>query len=201
MSDRYPFATGPLTTGAARLVLASGSPRRRELLGLLGIEFDVVPADADETPRAHEDADAMVRRLAASKAIAVSTVTPGALVIGSDTAVEIDGDILGKPTDAEDAAQMLRRLSGRTHRVHTAVAISRDTAIVAADGTISSVTFVEMSDAAIEWYVATGEPLDKAGGYGLQGIGATFVSTLDGSVTGVLGLPLDLVVDLLTRAG
>lgn len=179
-----------------RLVLASASPRRRELLGLLGIDFDVVPADIDETPLTDEPVDAMVQRLAAAKALAVDP-GDGAIVIGSDTAVEIDGEILGKPSGTADAARMLRRLSGREHRVHTAVAVAAGGAVVGADETISAVTFVDMSDAAIEWYVATGEPLDKAGAYGLQGIAGAFVSSVTGSVTGVLGLPLDVVIRLL----
>ncbi len=186
----------PLGSRPSRLVLASASPRRRELLGLLGVPFEVVPADLDETPLRDEDVDAMVRRLAAAKALAVDAGND-TIVIGADTAVEIDGEILGKPTGTDHAARMLRRLSGRTHRVHTAVAAQRRGSVVGHGATASEVTFVAMSDAAIEWYVATGEPLDKAGSYGLQGIGGVFVESVTGSVTGVLGLPIDVVVRLL----
>ena len=176
------------------LVLASGSPRRRELFAQLGVAFDVVTPDVDETPLVGEGVDAMVRRLAAAKASAVAFAN--AIVIGSDTAVEIDGEILGKPADPAEAVRMLRRLAGRTHRVHTAVAVSHGREVVSGE-TVSEVTFVEMTDDEIEWYAATGEPLDKAGSYGLQGIGGLFVESVTGSVTGVLGLPLDVVVRLL----
>jgi septum formation protein len=175
-------------------VLASGSPRRRELFAQLGVAFDVVTPDVDETPLVGEGVDAMVRRLAAAKVSAVAFAN--AIVIGSDTAVEIDGEILGKPADPTDAVSMLRRLAGRTHRVHTAVAVSHGREVVTGE-TVSEVTFVEMTDAEIEWYADTGEPLDKAGSYGLQGIGGLFVESVTGSVTGVLGLPLDVVVRLL----
>jgi septum formation protein len=140
----------------------------------------------------------MVRRLAVAKALAVEAAD--AIVIGSDTAVELDGEILGKPADLADAMRMLRRLSGRLHRVHTAVAV-RQGRHVAVDETVSEVTFVQMTDDEISWYVGTGEPLDKAGAYGLQGIGGAFVESVRGSVTGVLGLPLDVVVRLLADLG
>lgn len=189
------IAPYPIDARAHRIVLASQSPRRRQLLAQLGFAFDVVPADVDETPLPGEDIDAMVRRLAAAKALAVRA-TEDMIVIGADTAVEIDGDTLGKPTDAGQAAGMLRRLSGRTHRVHTAVALARGGTIVRQDATVSAVTFAEMTDAAVDWYVATGEPLDKAGSYGMQGAGGAFVESVSGSVTGVLGLPLDVVLRL-----
>jgi septum formation protein len=165
-------------------------------MAMLGLGFDVVPADIDETPLPGETVDALVRRLAAGKAGAIDG-DRDAVVIGADTAVEIDGEILGKPADRSDAHEMLRRLSDRTHRVHTAVAVNRGGVVAGAGDTVSEVTFVAMSDAEIDWYVGTGEPLDKAGAYGLQGIGGTFVRGVAGSVTGVLGLPLDLVVRLL----
>ena len=193
MTPPYPF---PAALSGRRIVLASGSPRRRELLALLGIAFDVVPADIDETPLPGEGVDEMVRRLAAGKAVAVAA-GPDDVLIGSDTAVEVDGEILGKTADPADAARMLRRLSGRAHRVHTAVAVAVGRRITGEDETVSEVTFAAMSDAAVVWYVATGEPLDKAGAYGLQGIGGAFVESVTGSVTGVLGLPLDVVVRLL----
>lgn len=194
MPERFPL---PPAVARRRLVLASSSPRRRELMDRLGLRFDVEPADVDETPRSDESVDAMVQRLAAAKAVAVSVHDPEAVVIGSDTAVEMDGETFGKPGDAATARATLRRLSGRTHRVHTAVAVAVNGRVVGGDEIVSEVTFVELSVAEIDWYVATGEPLDKAGAYGMQGVGGVFVESVHGSVTGVLGLPMDVVKRLL----
>ena len=155
------------------------SPRRRELLGLLGVPFEVVPADVDETPLPDEDVDAMVRRLAAAKALAVDA-GDDTIVIGADTAVEIDGEILGKPTGTDHAAAC----SGGCRVARTASTLpspSPPGQRRRRGATASEVTFVAMSDAAIEWYVATGEPLDKAGAYGIQGIGGVFVETVRGA--------------------
>jgi nucleoside triphosphate pyrophosphatase len=171
------------------LVLASGSPRRRELLALLGRQFDVVVPDVDETPRPGEAATELVARLARTKALTGAAVHHDAVVIGADTSVEVDGAILGKPVDDVDARRMLRALSGRIHAVHTAVAVAADGGVVTAT-TTSDVTFAALSDADIAWYLATGEPFDKAGAYALQGAGGVFVTTVSGSVSGVLGLPL-----------
>lgn len=191
------FPLGPVLNGR-RIVLASGSPRRRELLGMLGIAFDIVPADVDEMPRPKEEPAGMVIRLAVAKVEAVATGQPhGTIVIGADTTVAIDGEIIGKPTDAADAGRMLRLLSGRTHHVHTAVAVGVAGGAVAHVNTCTDVTFVEMGDPEIDWYIATGEPMDKAGAYGLQGAGAIFVQSVTGSVSGVLGLPLDVATNLL----
>ncbi len=177
-----------------RLVLASGSPRRRELLGRLGLVFDVVPADIDETPRAGERPLELVRRLAEAKARAVT----GDPVLAADTIVEVDGEVLGKPTDADDARRMLRRLSGRSHRVHTGVAVrSGDRLGVAVETT--AVMFTPLAPGAIEWYLGTGEPFDKAGAYAVQGAGGIFVETIRGSVSNVVGLPLTLTARLLER--
>jgi septum formation protein len=175
-----------------RLVLASASPRRRELLGQLGVAFDVVAADIDETPRPGERPLALVRRLAATKARAVD----GDPVLAADTIVEVDGEILGKPVDADDARRMLRRLSARAHRVHTGVALrAGDRLEVQAVTTI--VTFVPLLPSAIDWYLATGEPFDKAGAYAIQGVGGVFVETVRGSVSNVVGLPLTTVARML----
>jgi septum formation protein len=179
-------------------VLASGSPRRRELLERLGLEFDVVPADIDESVRPGEGAIAYVERLAKEKAAAVGGDRE--VVIAADTTVEIDGEILGKPNDADDARRMLGRLSGRTHRVHTGVAVRHD----GATRTGSATTFVEMAplgQGTIEWYLATGEPFDKAGAYALQGTGAVLVHKVTGSVTNVVGLPLTLLLELARQQG
>jgi nucleoside triphosphate pyrophosphatase len=185
----------PALDGRA-LVLASGSPRRRELLTRLGLDFIVVTPDVDETPRLDEPAVALVARLAADKAAAVAARHPGAIVIGADTAVVVGGSTLGKPADIDDARRMLRALGGRSHDVHTGVAVAADGAVRTAS-TVSTVTFAALTADEIEWYVATGEPFDKAGGYALQGAGGAFVAGVEGSVSGVLGLPLDVTVDLL----
>lgn len=183
------------------MVLASGSPRRKELLTYLGLDFDVLVPDIDETPRPGESPRAYVDRLAVAKAHAVAErVAPGTVVLAADTTVDLGGDILGKPVDAADARAMLRRLSGRTHRVHTGVALCRDTTTVHEVST-SMVSFVPLTDASIEWYVATGEPLDKAGAYAVQGVGGVFVQTVRGSVSSIIGLPLHSVARLAAQVG
>jgi septum formation protein len=174
------------------LVLASGSPRRRELLAQLGVAFRVVAPDVDETPRPGEAPRDLVRRLATAKAAAVD----GDPVLAADTTVEIDGEILGKPTDDDDARRMLRRLSGRAHKVHTGVAV-RAGGRRGLDVVTTIVTFVPLQPAVVEWYVRTGEPLDKAGAYGIQGHGGIFVEHVRGSVSNVVGLPLTAVARLL----
>jgi septum formation protein len=178
------------------LVLASGSPRRRELLSQLGLTFATVAPDVDETPLPGERPIEMVRRLALAKAAAVE----GDPVLAADTTVEIDGEIFGKPVDADDARRMLRRLSGRAHKVHTGVAV-RAGSEVAVEVVTTIVTFVALQPAVIEWYVGTGEPLDKAGAYAIQGHGGIFVEHLRGSTSNVVGLPLTTVARLLERHG
>jgi septum formation protein len=177
-----------------RVVLASASPRRAELLRSVGLEFEVRPADIDESVAPGEDPIAYVRRLSVEKAAAVAR--PGDLVIAADTTVEVDGVILGKPTDAADARRMLSLLSARTHRVHTGVTVrsesSLDTIAVS-----TAVTFVTLDAATIDWYIGTGEPMDKAGGYALQGAGGALVERIDGSVSNVIGLPLSETLQLL----
>jgi septum formation protein len=179
------------------VVLASGSPRRHELLTQIGVDFTVRVPDIDETPRPDEGAVAYVRRLAVAKAAAVAAA-PGELVIAADTTVELGGQILGKPGDEREAAMMLRRLSARTHRVHTGVAMRRDDVEIAEVCT-TLVTFVDLDEPIIHWYVATGEPLDKAGAYAVQGAGGALVKIVRGSVSNVIGLPLHLVVALAAR--
>ena len=180
----------------AGLVLASASPRRRELLQRLGWQFEVRPADVDETPIAGEDPVAYVRRLAEAKAVAVFADTPDAVVLAADTVVDLDGALLGKPADTGSARSMLRRLSGRTHRVHTGVAVASSSRCrVGSDTTF--VTMAPLGTSVIEWYVGTGEPLDKAGAYAIQGAGAMFVERVRGSTSNVVGLPLAVVARLL----
>lgn len=179
-------------------MLASASPRRSELLSRLGIEFEVRIPDVDETHRPGERAQDYVRRLAAEKAATVDD--PLALVIAADTTVELDGRVLGKPADAAAAIAMLRALSGRTHHVHTGVAVCAG-GRVERDVASTSVTMSSISADLASWYVATGEPLDKAGAYAVQGIGSVLVEQVRGSVTNVIGLPLTLVVALAQRVG
>lgn len=188
------------------LVLASGSPRRHELLRGAGIEFTVVVADVDETPVPGESPTDYVTRLATDKAMAVvgrmgmGAATPGTVVLAADTTVDVDDEILAKPDDDADAARMLRLLSGRSHLVHTAVAAWRiggvERALVSTE-----VTFAELTDGDIAWYVATGEPVGKAGAYAIQGSGAGLVARVDGSVTNVVGLPMVETVAVLRACG
>jgi len=168
------------------LILASGSPRRRQLLELIGVSFAVLPADVDETPLAGEDPVAYASRAARDKALEVAASHPGRLVLGADTVVEVDQEILGKPASADDAASMLRRLSGRSHVVHTALALVTDsTAHEVVDS--ARVQFVDLTDEMIRWYVATGEPMDKAGAYAIQGLGGLLVAGVEGSPHTVIG--------------
>lgn len=178
------------------LVLASASPRRAELLGSLGLTFDVRAADIDETVRPGEDPSAYVERVARDKAAAVVTAEPGALVVAADTTVVLDGRILAKPTDVDDARLMLRSLAGRTHTVLTAVVAAHDGSTVARV-TTTEVTFAPISEAELNWYLATGEPFDKAGAYGIQGAGGLFVTRIEGSYHNVVGLPLDALAAVL----
>jgi septum formation protein len=183
-----------------RVVLASQSPRRRELLRLIGIAHDVVPAHLDESLLPGEEPVAHAERLARAKAAAVAARHPHAAVIGADTVVVLDGYILGKPADRAEAARTLRRLSGRTHTVHTAVAVARDGQVESGVESVE-VTFRPLSDAQIAAYVATGEPMDKAGAYGIQGYGAVIVERVHGDFFAVMGLALGRLVGLLERMG
>jgi septum formation protein len=182
-----------------QLTLASQSPRRRELLALLGIAPEVRPAHTDETVRPGETPESYARRVAADKAAAV----PGELVLGADTVVVLGHEILGKPRDAEDARRMLRALSGRVHRVLTAVCLRRAGAEpLVRDRLVSTeVVFAPLSAAEVDWYVGTGEPLDKAGAYAVQGAGGLFVREVRGSVSNVVGLPLHETAELLRAVG
>lgn len=185
------------------LYLASRSPRRRELLAQLGVVFEIVDVDVPELRRTDEAPRAYVERVARAKACAgfdaVAARGSNALVLGADTEVILDGRVFGKPRDAEDAAAMLRALAGRTHRVLSVVCcVTRASEDVLACE--SSVTFAKLGDGAIDRYVATGEPFGKAGGYAIQGRAAAFVARLEGSYSGVMGLPLYETACLLRAA-
>ena len=184
----------------ARVILASSSPRRRELLSLVGIPHEVMPADIDETYLAGEGPAAHAERLARGKASAVAARHPTAVTIGADTIVVVDGDVLGKPRDEWEARRMLGRLSGRQHSVYTAVAASRDGRTESGVEKVD-VTVRKLTDAEIAAYVATGEPMDKAGAYGIQGYGATIVERIEGDYFAVMGLALVRLVRLLARLG
>jgi septum formation protein len=187
-----------------RLILASASPRRAELLASAGYEFDVAPADVDETPVIAEPPETYALRIARDKAAAVSVQDPqkGNVVLAADTVVVVDGQILGKPRDLEDSRRMLRLLSGGTHEVHTAVVV-RTTAGERAELETTRVRFVPLEDADIEWYVASGEPEGKAGAYAIQGRAARFIDRIEGSWSNVVGLPVARVARMLkeTRLG
>jgi len=183
-----------------RLVLASQSPRRRELLAQLGVALEVRPADADESVLPGEPPHEYVLRVAREKARAVA----GPVVLAADTAVVLGREVLGKPRDAEDARRMLRALSATSHEVLTAVCVRRAQPALAVELDVvvtTRVRFARLGDAEIDWYVSTGEPLDKAGAYAIQGAGGAFVLGVEGSVSNVVGLPLAETAELLARAG
>jgi len=188
------------------LILASASPRRAELLSAAGIPFEVRPAHIDEALRAGEDARTYASRVAVDKARAIAGQANGRSVLAADTVVVIDGLVLGKPVDSDDAKRMLRLLSGRSHEVITAVALMstrRGQSDAAIDARIEStvVEFAPLDTAEIDWYVATGEPADKAGSYAVQGLASRFVTRIEGSYSNVVGLPMALVYAMCTQAG
>jgi septum formation protein len=183
-----------------RLILASQSPRRAELLERLGLSFEITPADIDESYLPHESPTAHAERLAREKAETISRREPGALVVGSDTIVVIDGEVLGKPRDPAAAVAMLTRLSGREHEVFTGVAVAAGERVESALEPVR-VRFRELDRAECEAYVATGEPMDKAGAYGIQGYGSSIVESIDGDFFAVMGLPVVRTLELLRRHG
>ncbi|HTK41389.1 MAG TPA: Maf family protein [Gemmatimonadales bacterium] len=178
------------------LILASGSPRRRQLLEMLGIEVAIQPPHIPEIREPHELPQPYVERLAREKAASVS----GDLVLAADTTVVVEGEVLEKPADPDDALRMLRRLQGRTHQVITAIALKTSGGTLTATD-ITAVTFRPADDAFLAAYVATGEPMDKAGAYGIQGYGAALVEGIQGDFFSVMGLPVRLVLQLLEQAG
>ena len=183
------------------LVLASASPRRAELLARTGLRYEVDAADVDERPLPGELAAEHVVRVATDKAHVVAARHPGSVVLAADTEVVLDGTALGKPADDRHASELLGRLAGRSHGVLSAVVIIAPDGVEHAELVRAEVTMHDADDELIAWYVGTGEPLDKAGAYGLQGIGALLVDRLDGDPTTVIGLPLRVTLDLLRLAG
>jgi septum formation protein len=185
------------------LVLASGSPRRRELLGYFGVPFSVHPSDVSEEVPGNPTPGELVEILAAKKALAVAHTRTSALVIGSDTVVALNGEILGKPVDEADAVRTLERMQGQAHQVYSGIAL-----VEVSEGHVTRrlinhrVTRVQMRNMTrgeIEWYIRTGEPMDKAGAYGLQGIGSIWVERVEGCYTNVIGMSLPLLQDMLKR--
>jgi septum formation protein len=183
-----------------RLILASASPRRKEILAALGFAFETRPAEVEERVGPGESAFDAAERLAREKAAVVAGAEPDALVVAADTLVVLDGEALGKPRDRAEAETMLRRLRGRRHQVVTGVAVASDGGCVSGRET-TTVVFAPMSDAEVRAYAATGEPDDKAGAYAVQGIGGLFVERVEGSPSNVVGLPVRLLARLLAEAG
>jgi septum formation protein len=193
---------------ALRLVLASASPRRAELLRAAGFAFDIDPVDVDESRQAGEPPAAYVERVARLKAAAGATRHPSRVVVAADTVVVLGNELLGKPRDEADARHMLRRLSGRSHEVLTAIAVASDADRLRTEGASgrqgplthlerTTVWFRALSDQEIDWQVRSGEPMDKAGAYAIQGLAARFIPRIDGSYSNVVGLPLAALAELL----
>jgi septum formation protein len=190
------------------LILASASPRRQDLLRSAGISFSVQPADIDESPLASEGSRDYARRLAREKARAVARLHPQSFVLGADTIVVVGEKILGKPKDAEDAARMLRALSGRTHEVITGVSLVRPASSAEphpqqprTEIQSTLVAMSALSEDEIRHYIATGEPMDKAGAYAIQGIASRWIPRIEGDYSNVVGLPVELVYRMLSEAG
>jgi septum formation protein len=182
------------------MILASSSPRRRQWLEALHIPFEWQAPDIDETPLVDEPPDFMVQRLAETKAEVIARKNPGRWVLAADTTVAIDEHVLNKPADVEDAVRMVMLLQGRTHQVHTGLCLQQDQDQHSLVDT-AQVKFRPLTEAQARWYVATGEPMDKAGGYGIQGIGALFVEDVQGSFATVMGLPVERLSGLLDQLG
>jgi septum formation protein len=184
---------------STKVILASASPRRRQLLAAAGISFEVIESSVAEQHREGEPARDYALRMARDKAGAVSAQFPDAIVIAADTIVVCEDQILEKPGSADDARRMLKMLSGRTHTVVTAFALARGGNVLESSPVESRVTFRRLAEAEIDDYIATGEPFDKAGGYGIQGVGGGFISHVEGSRDNVMGLPTDRVAAALAR--
>jgi septum formation protein len=186
---------------APRLILASTSPRRRALLAAAGVEFELAESGVEEQRLGNEPTTEFALRMAAEKALAVSRLAREALVLGADTVVECGGEILGKPRDHADAHRMLRALSSRFHTVVTAFALARNARVVESHAVVSRVRFRELGDHEIDAYIRTGEPMDKAGAYGIQAEGAGLVVEVEGERDNVMGLPVGEVLAALGRHG
>ena len=202
-NNLWPPETAPIIISVFRLILASNSPRRRELLRNAGFQFDVRPSGIEENRLPGESPEDFARRLARDKARDVARKSaPGSLVLGADTVVAINGEILEKPVDAADAARMLRMLSGQTHRVITGVCLVRvPEAVLAWTHETTLVTFRNLTEEEIGSYIESGEPFDKAGGYGIQGLASRFVPRIEGCYFNVVGLPIPLVYEILRSIG
>jgi len=191
-----------VVTTSGRFILASASARRIELLSLLGLRFEIMPSNVDEKFMKGEAPRDHVLRLSEEKAKMASALHPEAWVMGADTIVIINGDVLGKPRTPDEAKEMLGRLSGQIHKVFTGFTVARKSAdILIRDAVESSVRFREIPEDEMAWYIRSQEPYDKAGGYAVQGMGAFFIKEIYGSYTNVMGLPLCEVVDVLKRIG
>jgi septum formation protein len=181
-----------------RLILASASPRRAEILRAIGWPFEALAANIDESRHPGEDPPTYVRRVARLKAETVASLSPAATVVGADTVVVVDSEILGKPRNEEDAQRMLRQLQGRGHEVLTGVAVFNGKGgPPKVEHEVTEVQFAVMSEDEINWYVSTGEPMDKAGAYAIQGFGARFVESIKGEHSNVVGLPVRLLYELI----
>ena len=186
----------------SRLILASASPRRKELLKLAGLNFEIIPSDVDEAFLKGETPEEHVLRLSEEKAVFIAGLNPDVWVLGADTIVIINGEILGKPAAVDEAREMLVKLSGREHKVITGFCLTRKNEnVMVKDAVESTVVFKKIPEDEIEWYVRTKEPYDKAGGYAVQGIGAFFIKEIHGSYTNVVGLPLCEVIETLREIG
>ena len=191
-----------MTAKKPRIILASASPRRAELLSQIGVEFELAPSQVEERPHPDEAPPDYITRIARAKVIAVAGQQEVGLIIGADTVVVLDGRLIGKPDDPAEAQSMLRQLSGRWHAVMTGVALyDLETRREVADYNKTLVKFAQLTDREIEWYVNTGEPMDKAGAYGIQGLGGLFVDEIAGNYYNVVGLPIPLVYRLARRLG
>ena len=191
-----------MTATEPRIILASASPRRAELLRQIRVEFELLPSQVEERPHPDEAPADYIIRIARAKVIAVARQREAGLVIGADTVVVLDGHLIGKPEDEADARRLLRRLAGRWHAVMTGVAlIDLETRREVADYDKTLVKFAQLTDTEIEWYANTGEPMDKAGAYGIQGLGGLFIDEIAGNYYNVVGLPIPLVYRLARRLG
>lgn len=185
------------------LILASSSPRRREMLAQFGLEYKTLSASVDEIPAPGEMPETFVRRMAEDKARQIGLHQPQAWIVGADTAITLDGaTTIGKPETREDALSILKALSGKTHLVLTGLCLCRpDRNICSIESVSTRVTFIKASDALLRAYIATGEPMDKAGAYGIQGLGSFLVREISGSCSNVIGLPLSRLLSLLLEHG
>jgi septum formation protein len=199
-AKEHPMSSGEITLLSAPPILASGSPRRRQWMEALQIPYEVWKPELDETPLPGEDPEAMVERLAKAKAEIVAQVNPGRWVIAADTTVAVDHHVLGKPVDVDDAVRMLGLIQGRNHEVHTGLCLRRDAEIHSLVDT-AEVYLRPVSEAQARWYASTGEPMDKAGAYAVQGIAALFIDRIEGSFATVMGFPVERFGELTRSLG